>query len=180
MSKATVNPVYATKDISGYSVDVQNFIKSALSVAEKVDDGTIFDVENTDGNDDAVFSQVSLEKNANDLYDIRFVITINDKTACDGVMFDVAASRGDKFGELLESKVVVTKCYKTVVEITADGEVEHTAEGDAYYVICVVNNVDLSAETTFTVRANAVTVEGKTTTLIAQSAAVNFVVPAAN
>lgn len=177
--KVTISPALATADMTGFSENSKALINAKLRVANKVDDGTIFDVENTDGNDDAVFAQVSLEKNENNLYDIRFVITVNDISACDGVKFEVAASRGDKFGAFLESDVVIN-AYKTVVEITADDEVEHTAEGDAYYVICVVNNVDLSAETTFTVRANAVTVEGKTTTLIAQSAAVNFVVPAAN
>lgn len=178
-TRVVISPALATADMTGYNATFKNSVNAKLGVANKVDDGTIFDVENTDGNDDAVFAQVSLEKNENNLYDIRFVITVNDISACDGVMFEVAASRGDKFGAFLESDVVIN-AYKTVVEITADGEVEHTAEGDAYYVICVVNNVDLSAETTFTVRANAVTVEGKTTTLIAQSAAVNFVVPAAN
>ncbi len=177
--KVTISPALATADMTGFSANSKNLINAKLGVANKIDDGAIFDIENTDGNDDAVFAQVSLTKNENNLYDIRFVITVNDISACDGVKFDVAASRGDKFGGFLESDVV-TKCYRTVVEITADGEVEHTAEGDAYYVICVVNNVDLSAETTFTVRANAVTVDGEAVTLVAQSAAVNFVVPAAN
>lgn len=135
---------------------------------------SIFDTVNeTDATYDT-FTQVSLEKNANNLYDMRFVVLLKDRTACDGVVFDVTAARGGVSGATLHSDVI-DQCYKTVVEIKADGNAEHTAAGDGYYVICVINNVDLSANTSFAIRANAVDENGA---IIVQSRLVNFDVPA--
>ena len=135
---------------------------------------SIFDTVNeTDATYDT-FTQVSLEKNANNLYDMRFVVLLKDRAACDGVVFDVTAARGGVSGATLHSDVI-DQCYKTVVEVRADGNAEHTAAGDGYYVICVINNVDLSADTSFAIRANAVDENGE---IIVQSRLVNFDVPA--
>ena len=184
MGKVSVSPALATADMTGFSANSVALINAKLGVAADVDDGTVFNMDA-----DKIFAQVALEANVDDAstdaneagtYNIRFVILINDKTACDGVTFDVAGSRGDTFGATLTSDVV-TKCYKTVIEVTSEGNVTHTADGDAYYVICVLKNVDLSEDTTFTVRANAVKLaeDGVTVeSVVTQSTAVNYTVAA--
>lgn len=173
--KVSLSPALATADMTGFSANSVALINAKLGVAADVDDGTVFDMSK-----DKIFAQTSLDANANGTYNIRFVILLNDKTACDGIKFDVAGSRGDKFGATLESELI-TKCYKTVIEVTSEGNVMHTADGDAYYVVCVLKNVDLSEDTTFTVRANAVTLAEDGVTVestVTQSTAVNFTVTA--
>ena len=181
ISRISFSPTLAAADMTGFNANAKELINAKLGISDKVDtEGNIFDMVNDNAAADNVFAQVSLAKNDNGLYDMRVVITIKDKEALDGVKFEVAASRGDQFGTFVESDLV-TKCYKTVVEVKGENDTEeHIAEDGAYYVICVINNIDLSADTTFTVRANAIVLDGETETVITQSTAVNFVVDARN
>ncbi len=167
LGRITLAPVLMATDLSGYNSAVKAWVKAELGIAN-VDTGSVFDMS-------GYFAQVATAKNADGTtYNIRFVTLIKG-TDYDKVNFEVAACRNNngtmQYGGLVTSEDI-TKCYSEVIEIKKEGSTTHTASEGYFYVVCVIKNIDLSCDTTFTVRASATS-----GTTVTQSAAVQFVVP---
>ncbi|MGM9684017.1 MAG: hypothetical protein ACI3XQ_10520, partial [Eubacteriales bacterium] len=169
-------PSFAAADLGTYSPYVSGLVKTALGISDVTD--TAQSVLNMGKS----FAQVSLEANSNGLYDVRFVLPVYG-TDYSGVTVDVGASRVEdgvvKYGGFVTSDAV-TECYRSVLEVKDAGDpsknVTHTAAEEVgegwYYVVFVVNNVDLAYATTFTVRATATGADSTQT----QSIAVNYTI----
>ena len=158
--KVRFAPSFAAADLSAYSDGVATLVKDALGVAETTD--TAESVLNTSKS----FCQVAVQANASGNYDVRFALLIKG-TDYSGVTMELGAERTEggelKFGGFQKSETI-TKCYEGVLEVTDSGNVTHLASeavGEGwYYVVFVATNVDLSYDTTFTLRATATTADG--------------------
>ncbi len=158
--KVRFAPSLAAADLSAYSDGVKTLVKDALDVAETTD--TAESVLNTSKS----FCQVAVQANASGNYDVRFALLIKG-TDYSGVTMELGAERTEggelKFGGFQKSETI-TKCYEGVLEVTDSGNVTHLASeavGEGwYYVVFVATNVDLSYDTTFTLRATAIAADG--------------------
>ena len=158
--KVRFAPSLAAVDLKAYSDGVKTLVKDALDVAETTD--TAESVLNTSKS----FCQVAVKANASGNYDVRFALLIKG-TDYSGVTMELGAERTEggelKFGGFQKSETI-TKCYEGVLEVTDSGNVTHLASeavGEGwYYVVFVATNVDLSYDTTFTLRATATTADG--------------------
>ena len=158
--KVRFAPSLAAVDLKAYSDGVKTLVKDALDVAETTD--TAESVLNTSKS----FCQVAVQANASGNYDVRFALLIKG-TDYSGVTMELGAERTEggelKFGGFQKSETI-TKCYEGVLEVTDSGNVTHLASeavGEGwYYVVFVATNVDLSYDTTFTLRATAIAADG--------------------
>ncbi len=158
--KVRFAPSLAAADLSAYSDGVKTLVKDALGVEETTD--TAESVLNTSKS----FCQVAVQANASGNYDVRFALLIKG-TDYSGVTMELGAERTEggelKFGGFQKSETI-TKCYEGVLEVTDSGNVTHLASeavGEGwYYVVFVATNVDLSYDTTFTLRATAIAADG--------------------
>ena len=158
--KVRFAPSLAAVDLKAYSDGVKTLVKDALGVEETTD--TAESVLNTSKS----FCQVAVQANASGNYDVRFALLIKG-TDYSGVTMELGAERTEggelKFGGFQKSETI-TKCYEGVLEVTDSGNVTHLASeavGEGwYYVVFVATNVDLSYDTTFTLRATAIAADG--------------------
>ena len=160
-SKVRFAPSVAAADLSTYSDSVAKLVKDALGVAETTDTAeSVLNMSNG-------FCQVAVNPNAAGNYDVRFSMLIKG-IDYSGVTVSLGAERTEggelKFGGFQTSETI-TKCYDGVLEVKDNGDkVTHLASdamGDGwYYVVFVATNVNLSYNTTFTLRATAFAADG--------------------
>jgi hypothetical protein len=151
--RVRIAPTMAAADISGMSANAQALINAEL--------GKLEDVEvDTEG---AVFNMAkSFVQTSKDGKYVRFAILTNVKNLA-AVDFEVAltSTRDGEvvFGDGWAYSEMIDVAYKQVVDVANEKTYVAAEEGgseDWAYVVFVVRNVALTADVTFSVRANAI------------------------
>lgn len=172
--RVRIAPTMAAADISGMSANAQALVNAEL--------GKLEDVEiDTEG---AVFNMAkSFVQTSKDGKYVRFAILTNVKNLA-AVDFEVAltSTRDGEvvFGDGWAYSEMIDVAYKQVVDVANEKTYVAAEEGgseDWAYVVFVVRNVALTADVTFSVRANAI-LDVETSEYGVQSVTNNYTVKA--